>query len=213
MLSASSSSSTSLIEKNCTIMTTYGSLTEKGEPWIIDSRATDHMTRCEKMFTAYAPSPGNHRVKIADGSFSVIASVGTIKISPNISLQAVHVPNLSCNLLSISEITKDLNCVVNFSPSVCVFQDQISGKRIGSAREFDGLYYFESASSMGGHVQLTVGNSSLSRSQQIMLLHCRLGHPNFVYLKYLFPSLFQKHDSFQCEVCRLAKHKCVFFPP
>ena len=67
------------MEKNCTIMTTYGSLTEKGEPWIIDSRATDHMTRCEKMFTAYAPSPGNHRVKIADGSFSVIASVGTVE--------------------------------------------------------------------------------------------------------------------------------------
>ena len=118
--------------------------------------------------------------------------------------------NLSCNLLSISKITKDLNCVVNFSHSVCVFQDQISRKRIGSAREFDGLYHFESASSMGGHVQLTIGNSSLSRSQQIMLLHCRLGHLSFVYLKYLFPSLFQKHYSFQCEVCQLAKHKHVF---
>ena len=108
---------------------------------------------------------------------------------------------------------KDLNCVVNFSSSVCVFQDRILGKRIGSAREFHGLYYFESASSMGGHVQLTVGNSSLSRSQQTMLLHCRLGYQSFVYLKYSFPSLFQKHDSFQCVVCQLAKHKRVFFPP
>ena len=74
------------------------------------------------MFTTYAPSPGNHQVKIADGSFSVVVGVGIVKINPNISLQAVlHVLNLSCNLLSISKITKDLNCVVNFSHSVCVF--------------------------------------------------------------------------------------------
>ena len=74
------------------------------------------------MFTSYAPSPGNHHVKIADASYSVVVGVGIVKINPNISLQAVlHVLNLSCNLLSISKITKDLNCVVNFSPSVCVF--------------------------------------------------------------------------------------------
>ena len=60
MLSASLSSSTSLMAKNGTIMTAFGGLTEKGEPRIINSGATDHMTGCEKMFTTYAPSPGNH---------------------------------------------------------------------------------------------------------------------------------------------------------
>lgn len=38
---------------------------------------------------------------------------------------------------------KDLNCVVNFSPSIYVFQDQILGRTIDSAKEFEGLYYFK----------------------------------------------------------------------
>lgn len=41
-----------------------------------------------------------------------------------------------------------------------------------------------------------------------MLGHYRLGHPNFVYLKKLFPSLFKNKDpvSFQYEVFQLSKH-------
>ena len=46
-----------------------------------------------------------------------------------------------------------------------------------------------------------------------MLLHYRLGHPNFPYMKFLFPSLFKNNDKFQCEICQLAKHTRVFFPP
>ena len=41
-----------------------------------------------------------------------------------------------------------------------------------------------------------------------MLWHFRLGHPNFLYLQKLFPSLFiiknQRH--LQCEVCQFSKH-------
>ena len=46
-----------------------------------------------------------------------------------------------------------------------------------------------------------------------MLLHRRLGHPSFWYLKHLFPSLFRNNDSFCCEVCQLAKHKRITFQP
>ena len=46
-----------------------------------------------------------------------------------------------------------------------------------------------------------------------MLLHRKLGHPSFWYLKHLFPSLFPNNDSFCCEVCQLAKHKGITFQP
>ena len=47
-----------------------------------------------------------------------------------------------------------------------------------------------------------------------MLWHFRLRHPNFQYLKHLFPKLFINKDpsSFRCEICELAKHHCAFFP-
>lgn len=90
-------------------LTACGGLTVKGEPWIIDSGATDHMTGCAKIFTSYVPSPGNHQVRIADGSFSVVAGIGNIKINSEITLKAVlHVPNLSYNLLSISKLLRIL---------------------------------------------------------------------------------------------------------
>lgn len=110
--------------------------------------------RLWKFFLSYVLSPDNHKVKIADGSFTVVAGMGTIELSPRIMLKGIlHVLNLSCNLLSISKITKDLQCVVNFTPSLCVFQKQHLGKKISNTRELYGLYYFENESSVSGHVR------------------------------------------------------------
>ncbi|KAH9796154.1 retrovirus-related pol polyprotein from transposon RE1 [Citrus sinensis] len=144
------------------------------DPWIIDSGATDHMTGCIHFFSSYAPSPDHFKVRIADGSLSVVAGMGTIKITPSIILKSVlHVPKLSCNLLSVSKITKDLNCVAHFSHSSCEFQDLISGRRIGSAREHGGLYYFEDFNVNKQAHTADCGSLSMSREQKIMLWHRR----------------------------------------
>ena len=71
------------------------------------------------------------------------------------------------------------------------FQDLITGRKIGSAKEVEGLYYFEHNPSVSCHAHTAVDHSAISRKEQIILLHRRLGHPSFLYLKYLFPSLFQ----------------------
>ena len=56
--------------------------------------------------------------------------------------------------------------------------------------------------------------STVSIEKQIMLLHFRLGHPSFTYMKHLFPHLFSnKNLSFQCDICELAKHTRTFLPP
>ena len=127
-----------------TSLTDFGSIFRKVEPWIIDLGAMDHMTGNEKLFSSYIPSSKNHIVKLADGSYSLVTGIETVTISPEISLQSIlHVPKLSCNLISISKIAKDLGCMVNFSSTACVFQDKITGRMIGNAKESDGLYYFE----------------------------------------------------------------------
>ncbi|RVW64174.1 Retrovirus-related Pol polyprotein from transposon RE1 [Vitis vinifera] len=89
----------------------------------------------------YKPSNGHSFVHIADGSKSKIAGTGSIKLTKDLYLDSVlHVPNLDCNLLSISKLARDLQCVTKFYPNSCVFQDLKSGKMIGSAELCSGLY-------------------------------------------------------------------------
>ncbi|RVW24940.1 hypothetical protein CK203_079530 [Vitis vinifera] len=72
---------------------------------------------------------------------SKISGTGSIKLTKDLYLDSVlHVPNLDCNLLSISKLARDLQCVAKFYPNSCVFQDLKSGKMIGSAELCSGLY-------------------------------------------------------------------------
>ena len=165
--------------------------------WLTDSGTTDHMIYCSQLFSKHIPYAGNRKSRIADGTFSTIADSGNVRVSPTITLENVlHVPKLSCNLLSISLITKDHDCCAYFSSSDCQFQDLDSRRMIGNVKEHGGLYYFKDGQSLSTFVQ------------DIMLWHFRLGHPSFHYLKKLFPTVFVNKDpsSLHCEFCVLAKH-------
>jgi hypothetical protein len=76
--------------------------------WIVDSGASDHMTGDSTLFSSYSPCAGNHKIKIADGSFSAIAGKGSVVLSPSLTLKDVlHVPNLSCSLMSVSKLAQE----------------------------------------------------------------------------------------------------------
>ncbi|CAN1848896.1 hypothetical protein LINPERHAP1_LOCUS39102, partial [Linum perenne] len=86
--------------------------------------ATDHMTSSSLGFITYKPVSSNHKVKVADGSYASIAGKGNIALSNDPTLSSVlHVPKLTCNLLSIPKLTSESNCTVHFFPSYCHIQD------------------------------------------------------------------------------------------
>ena len=79
---------------------------------------------------------------------------------PLITLQDVLcVPNLSCNMLSISKFTYDNQCRSNFYSSYCDFQNLTTGRMIGSAKEKDGLNYFDDETDLSRQFQSTNVNS------------------------------------------------------
>ncbi|XP_059599280.1 retrovirus-related Pol polyprotein from transposon RE2 isoform X2 [Vitis vinifera] len=120
--------------------------TEDSSGWIIDSGASDHMTGDISVLHDCSPCHENYKVRIADGSLSTLTGIGRVIISETLTLnQVLLVPKLSCNLLSISKLTRDLNCVAKFSSSHCLFQDLASGMMIGNAKESKGLYWFRAA--------------------------------------------------------------------
>ncbi|WJZ96545.1 hypothetical protein VitviT2T_015220 [Vitis vinifera] len=192
---------------------------KRKKPWIVDSGASDHMTGDATIFDTYSSCPNNLTVRIADGSLSKVVGTGSVVLSRDLTLNSVLlVPNLDCNLLSISKLTKEKRRITNFSSTHCEFQDLDSGKTIGNAEECSGLYILKERHDPQEQPQMTVGSNSFSVSCQnndsaIRLWHYRLGHPNVMYLKHLFPSLFNKNPkSFECEICQLSKQVRSHFP-
>ena len=187
---------------------------ERTKSWIIDSGASDHMTGDFTLFSSYSPCPYNYTVWIADGTHSKVMGKGSIIISQNITLESVlYVPKLDCNLLSISKITRDLKCVTKLFPNLCEFQILELGKTIGNAEECVGLYLFqvEKPKELKNHSYVA---ASVPSSDNSVMWHCRLGHPNFMYLEKMFHSLFNKNKKhIQCQICQLSNHTRSLYPP
>ncbi|TYK05539.1 Beta-galactosidase [Cucumis melo var. makuwa] len=184
-------------------------------PWILDSGAT-HLTGFSEHFVSYTPCAGNEKIRIADGSLGSIAGKGQIVLFDGFSLQNVlHVAKLSYDLLSISKITRELHCKATFLPESVCFQDLSLGRMIGTARHSRRLYILDDDTFRSSISRISLLSSYFSTSEHdFMLWHFRLGHPNFTYMKCLFPHLFPKIDVslLSCDVCIWAKQHRVSFP-
>jgi hypothetical protein len=176
------------------------------------------MTRNAALINEYNQCNKTSTIRIANGSSSQVKGIGLSKISRGMLLNSIlHIPKLDCNLISISKLTSDLNCVAKFFPNLCIFQDLDTGKRIGCAKMCSGLYLLNGFTPQKGQTQngilaphkgQSVLNFYVNKDSDVMLRHYRLGHPNFMYLEKLVPSLFTNKNakSFKCEVCQLSKH-------
>ena len=104
-----------------------------------------HMTHSSHQFNNHNSYPNNRKIATADGSLTIVASVGGVQISPTLTIRNVfHVPKLSTNLVSMQKLTQDLGCNVTVYPTHYVFQDKDLGKIIGLAKERNRLYYLVS---------------------------------------------------------------------
>ena len=185
--------------------------TDSNTDWIVDSGATDHMTYSSDDFVD-TTEPRRTGITNANGVVYPVTGAGTVQISPSISLNnTLLVPSLSNKLLSVSQVTEDLNCVALMYPKFCLFQDILTREIIGRGTKREGLYYMDDFNL--GSVN-TMRRSLITRENQIWLWHYRLGHPSFSYMKYLFPELFLNlnYSDFKCETCILAKSHRVSFP-
>ena len=74
------------------------------------------MSSNPNVFDTYQPLVTLKQIVIADGTSIPIKGQGQVTLSPKLSVQRVlHVPNLSTNLISVHQLTKDLNCRIILS--------------------------------------------------------------------------------------------------
>lgn len=179
--------------------------------WLLDSGATDHMTFAATDFIKTSLPKRTNNAN-ANGVTSSVTGAGTVTLSPTLQLHnTLLVPSLSHKLLSVSQVTFDLNCIVLMYPTFCLLHDILTKEIIGRGTKRGGLYYMEDMSvGQAHHTQHSLG----VKEKGLWLWHHRLGHPSFTYMKLLFPDLFSKLNNFdfQCETCILAKSHRASFP-
>lgn len=157
-------------------------------------------------------------VSTANGTSIPIIGEGSLSLTNTLNLDSVLVvPSLNYNLLSVSQITTVLRCVVICWPDFCIFKDIQTRQTIGYGVRRGKLYYLDLVSKSSDKLgqALKIGSSQEEKNKsEIWLWHRRMGHASFGYMKKLFPNLFTNLDvsSFKCEVCELAKIHRASFP-
>ncbi|GAU50539.1 hypothetical protein TSUD_409840 [Trifolium subterraneum] len=151
------------------------------DTWIIDSGATDHVCASLSLFTEYRkvnPIP----VKLPNGSIVTTDIIGNIIITPTITLKHVlYMPHFSFNLISVSRVSKDLDCVFAFTDNLCFIQNSLQ-RMIGSGRMLNGLYYLEGTHSQPNLLtakqrKLPYATSNSRASVILELLHMDIWGP------------------------------------
>lgn len=86
-----------------------------GTGWIIDSGATDHMCLNKFLFNFLNSTSQIISISLPNDQFIDISSMGTVHRSNGIILTDIlYVPSFKYNLISISKLTQQLQCNINF---------------------------------------------------------------------------------------------------
>ena len=102
-------------------------------------------------------TPVKTHIEIASGELVAVQEEGSIVVSKELKLEnCLYAPALSSKLLSISQVTKELNSVVLMFPTFCLLQDILTKEIIGHGTERGGLYYVDEVAHKG-HAMLAHG--------------------------------------------------------
>ena len=76
-------------------------------------------------------------ITLANGLQTMAKGIGSVSPLPFIPLiYVLYFPDSPFNMLSISKLTRDLNCSITFSDNSVTLQDWSTGRTIGIGREF-----------------------------------------------------------------------------
>ena len=90
--------------------------------WVIDSNANKHIFGILSLFSELIPI--KHHIVLADGFSRLILGKGVLHPTSSLSLpSSLFVPDSPFNLLSVSQLTKALQCSITFDSTSCVFQE------------------------------------------------------------------------------------------
>jgi hypothetical protein len=179
---------------------------QNGNEWLPDSAATAHVTNSPCSLQQSQPYHGSDAVMVADGNFLPITHTGSTNLaSPSgiVPLTDVLVcPSVTKSLLSVSKLTRDYPCTVEFDFDSVSINDKETKKLLIMGSTRDGLYCLESDNKFKAFY------STRQNSASDAVWHRRLGHPHQQVLQQLVKTKsisINKTTKFLCEACQLGK--------
>lgn len=121
----------------------------------------------------------------------------------------LHTPNISRNLISISQLTAQNNLSVEFDSNSFLVKDKGTRKELLQGKAKDGLYHIETIN----HPQAYFTAKTISTAD-VLDWHNKLGHPSHKVLVQVLKSCnlsFSNDSSIFCTACQYGKaHKLPF---
>lgn len=185
---------------------------DSDEVWLIDSGATNHMTKEESFFSTIDKS-FQVPIRIGNGARLMTTGKGSIEVMTKRGIRVIKdvflVPEIDKNLLSVPQMVRNGNEVL-FKGNKCIIHSQ-SGEKIAEVQMVRKAYLLRMT--MAGESVNVAKAENLSE-----LWHKRLGHSGFHNLQNLqtsqmvkgFPSFKVSHDV--CEACVKGKQCREGFP-
>jgi len=162
---------------------------------IIDSGATDHIISSPTLLVNSKENTSLPPIVMPNGNQTHIISVGTLPLSPIVSLTNVlGVPSCKVDLMSISQVTRNLNCSITFFPSGCILQVLMTRMTIGLRKQQGGLYYLLAMTSNKSHIPIPSFAAHVTKSSPpsnifTTLWHRHLGNPSPSRLDFMAKTL------------------------
>ncbi|GKV22590.1 hypothetical protein SLEP1_g32448 [Rubroshorea leprosula] len=109
------------------------------KPWYFDSGCCNHMSSITAHFSSMLPNNSFPDIYSADGSPMNVSHIGNVSTKSLTLPNALLVPKLSYNLLSVGQLC-DLGLEVTFSTHGCRVQDPRTGQLLGTGRKVGRLF-------------------------------------------------------------------------
>jgi len=117
-------------------------------------------------------------MELPNGKDATATRQGSVILDGGLRLDNVlFVPQLTCNLIYVTQLLDATNCIIQITNALCVIQDRTTRKLIGAGERADGIYFFRGVPKV---CALEVAGDS-----SIDLWHKRLCHPSEKVLMFI----------------------------
>nr|XP_009772701.1 PREDICTED: uncharacterized protein LOC104223051 [Nicotiana sylvestris] len=158
--------------------------------WIENTGATNHMTGNERLLVDATKVGNSAQVQMPNGDSTQITHVGNCHLTGGDFIKDVLcVPAFKFNILSVSKLTKALQCFVSFYPDFFIFHDLFIGRVKGIGKKEEELYILRPKDN--AEIKEQMRSLAVRGITDSELWHKRMGHAieqNFSFPVISIPS-------------------------